>query len=568
MQFPKGTEDELSYLGKLFGGVGNITAQVVRKGLNQITLGDPTDYILQLVASAVAGGASYIEVWNEAQDFLIEFDGVPVGSKQLQNLYSNLQSTSLQLRKLALGLNSAFATEIDQVVVESWDGTSGCRLTLKAGDQKVDPLRAAPSPNPRTTMRLRFQERSKLRTVTKLVTRFSGTGLLPEGEALRNRCAHAGPVISVSKLKINQPVDLGPCLVWRYLCPETPIPSLELRVTKPRRGLVSERVSSGPFYAVLALGRPGPFKGFTCIAGGATLPAEETLRFSGASIVASAGSLESDLKHSRISPNSTYVNLLGILEQEMVLMALQLLDSLDTLSSEDKVEAAPILDDLATYLLEKHEHRHLEKVLRAVVEIRERCLPPGHQDLMNSRFRLADYLSEHDRQDEALPIYERLVPSIQSIAHNHLSKHRIDEAVNEFQRALELKMVISDPTSPALAKEFHDLGEICKENRHPAAEDLYRRALQIRELRVKDEPQPVIDTLYGLADTYRSRKLLAEAENLSRRALQMTEEIHGPNHPSLVPHLKLLAEILKGLGRYGECTDLDSRAMLLKYRRG
>lgn len=567
MQLPKGI-DELSYLGNLFGGVGNLTAQMVRKGLSSISLGDPTDYVLQLVASAVAGGASYIEVWNEGQDFLIEFDGVPVGSKQLQNLYSNLQSTSLQLRKLALGLNSAFATEIDQIVVESWDGTSGSRLTLRTGDQKVDPLRAAPSPNPRTAMRLRFQERSKLRTVTKFVTRFSGSGLLPEGEALRTRCAHAGPLISVSKLKINQPVDVGPCLIWRYLQPETPIPSLELRVVKPRRGLVSERTSSGPFYAVLALGRPGPLKGFTCIAGGATMPAEANLRFEGASVVASAGSLESDLKHERISANSTYINLLGILEQEMVLMALALLDALDTLSSEDKVEAAPIFDDLATYLLEKHEHRHLEKVLRAVVEIRERCLPPGHVDLMNSRYRLADYLTEQDRKAEALPIYERLVPSIQSIAHNHLQKHRIDEAVAEFSRALELKMVISDPTSPTLAKEFFDLAEICKENRHPAAEDLYRRALSIRELRVNEEPLLVIETLYGLADTYRSRKLLAEAENISRRALDMAEGLHGPNNPLLVPHLKLLAEILKGLGRYGECTDLDSRAMLLKYRRG
>jgi tetratricopeptide (TPR) repeat protein len=340
-----------------------------------------------------------------------------------------------------------------------------------------------------------------------------------------------------------------------------------LGLQRPRRGHSSERVSSGPFYAVLALGRPGAIKGLTCIAGGATLPAEETLRFSGASVVASAGGLESDLKHARISPNSTYVNLVGILEQEMVLMALQLADIVDGLSSEERVEAAPILDDLATYLLEKHEHRNLEKVLRTVMEIRERCLPPGHPDLMSSRFRLADFLSGHDRKEEAMPIYERLVPSIQSIAHNHLTKHRIEEAVAEFQRALELKMVISDPNDPALARQFHELAEVCKENRHPAAEDLYRRALAIRELRVAEEPQPVIDTLYGLADTYRSRKLLAEAEILSRRALEMAEQLVGANSPALVPHLKLLAEVLKGLGRYGECTDLDSRAMLLKYRR-
>src|SRR5471032_1988309 len=135
--------DEQSFLRRTLMGVGNKGVGLVRQALNSIKLNDPTDFSLQLVASAVAGGASFIAVHSDALDFALEYDGRPLTSQQLQDLFggTELFNVDLQIRKLALGLTAAFATGVDNVQVETWNGNTGVRLTLTNTSQNCQPIR-------------------------------------------------------------------------------------------------------------------------------------------------------------------------------------------------------------------------------------------------------------------------------------------------------------------------------------------------------------------------------------------------------------------------------------------
>ncbi|CAN0275875.1 unnamed protein product [Phaeothamnion confervicola] len=98
------------------------------------------------------------------------------------------------------------------------------------------------------------------------------------------------------------------------------------------------------------------------------------------------------------------------------------------------------------------------------------------------------------------------------------------------------------------------------------SEALFLRAVALQEKSPVD-PEQSMESLRELADRYRVNKQFSEAESTARKALALAESTMGAQDPGLIPYLKLMAEVLKTAGRYGESTDFESRAVLLRFKK-
>jgi len=70
----------------------------------------------------------------------------------------------------------------------------------------------------------------------------------------------------------------------------------------------------------------------------------------------------------------------------------------------------------------------------------------------------------------------------------------------------------------------------------------------------------LLSSLYSLASYYRSQKQYTKAELQYKKALQMKEELSGPDHRDVVTILEKYADLLREAKRYPEADNLASRA--------
>ncbi|HEU5199018.1 MAG TPA: tetratricopeptide repeat protein, partial [Ktedonobacterales bacterium] len=96
--------------------------------------------------------------------------------------------------------------------------------------------------------------------------------------------------------------------------------------------------------------------------------------------------------------------------------------------------------------------------------------------------------------------------------------------------------------------------------RHAEAEPLFQRALQIREQLLGPEHLEVAASLNGLADLYRERGKQAEAEPLFKRALDLRERLLKPEDVLVAISWTNLANLYQDQGRYAEAEPLYLRA--------
>src|SRR5262245_54125932 len=76
--------------------------------LRSYQLAEPVMYVLELVRAAVAGGATRIELYNDADDFMLTFDGDAPDADELARLLDFLLSDAEhRLRLVAIAVNTA-----------------------------------------------------------------------------------------------------------------------------------------------------------------------------------------------------------------------------------------------------------------------------------------------------------------------------------------------------------------------------------------------------------------------------------------------------------------------------
>ncbi|HEY0136767.1 MAG TPA: hypothetical protein VGB85_21945, partial [Nannocystis sp.] len=118
--------------------------QAIQK-LRQFALADPAAYILELIQSAVANGATWIEVVRDSETVTVAYIGGGIPESALGRLFDFLFASKDDpglgyLRELAIGVNALMVFEPEKIIIESGDGTLAgtSRMELLAGEDRLD----------------------------------------------------------------------------------------------------------------------------------------------------------------------------------------------------------------------------------------------------------------------------------------------------------------------------------------------------------------------------------------------------------------------------------------------
>ena len=135
------------------------------------------------------------------------------------------------------------------------------------------------------------------------------------------------------------------------------------------------------------------------------------------------------------------------------------------------------------------------------------------------------------------------------------------------------------PHAQCILASTKDLGE-CKEPRsrllyniarcfdifgkYAEAEAMNRQALQLKEQVLGPEHPSTLSSMNNLAVALRQQGKHAEAEAMHRQALQLKEQVLGPEHPSTLDSMNNLALALDSQGKYAEAETMQRQALQLK----
>lgn len=551
----------------LIQAVGRHSGQAARELLYQARAEDPSHFVLQLVAAGVACKASRIQVRNDELDLVVEFNGNVPSPQALADLYASFEKTSSdeRTRYLSLGLNSAFATGIGELQVDTWDGRSGLRLVLTPSSQSHQLLKMDPFGGQSWGLRVRCLQRSKFAALARAVK--SKDGGPPECQAVRERCSWAGPEIIVDRVPVNEELSAGRVLAWTWMEPQPPMPHLGFQIARPRLGLEISDPPPVPFYALMCLGAQGfDWSGLRAIVNGVTLPPLNALQFRDVSVVLSAPELEPDVNFTALRSTPFLEKVVEVLNTLSARLAQELMQRREQIGFDQAELGARIFEDLSRYYQRQGHQEDSLQALGACLELREQALGATHPDLVDGWTQLLELNRKVGNNDAVRPIQQRLIPLLRAAGENHLRKHRVADATNLLKRALELEEQLPEPPAD-LAVRYHELAVLVKENRLHGAEELFQKALSLQQNSPEASPETTLKSYYELADRHRANRKLAEAEVQGRKALELAEKVHGSESKELVPYLKLLAEILKAANRYSDATDYESRAMTLRFKR-
>jgi tetratricopeptide (TPR) repeat protein len=104
---------------------------------------------------------------------------------------------------------------------------------------------------------------------------------------------------------------------------------------------------------------------------------------------------------------------------------------------------------------------------------------------------------------------------------------------------------------------------LCLLGDYAGAQPAYQRALTITEQVLGPDHPDTATSLNNLALLYEAQGRYGEAEPLYQRALALSERLLGPEHPNVATNLHNLAGLYRAQGRYGEAEPLYQRALTL-----
>lgn len=297
-------------------GVFTISTERAQEKLSQFALPHPRLYVLNLVASAVSGGARGIELTFRPGHTVMRYDGKALSLQELSGLWNLLlhpeQPTG---HELAVGLNAARALSPVELYVESRGADGGYRL-----DVEGDLLRVVPLPPdelaPSLPHCVGVKESSWRRPWLWVVG-------IPERVFVRKKASWAPLQLTVDGARLPNSVEVGDspkCAAWLRLGSG----EVRLNAVRPEPSWAPYCVNFEPKLAetfqdgVLALSLPQEAKaeGLTLVVNGIvfTRP-QELLGCPLASGVVVANALRKNLSHDDLTEDETYRELVEALQR-------------------------------------------------------------------------------------------------------------------------------------------------------------------------------------------------------------------------------------------------------------
>ncbi len=255
--------------------------------------------------------------------------------------------------------------------------------------------------------------------------------------------------------------------------------------------------------------------------------------------------------------------------------AVKIAEGAEQMSSLDR---AMVFAGAADFHKQQKRYEEAERLLRRAVEVAA-GLPPGQTSLrLQVRANLAELLRQEGKEDEA----ERLLAEPAPASNTAQANPDSTDAENDSLRARQYKeqgklreaevfyrhAISAFERVPAaefsLAGDLDQLADIYhSEKRDVEAEELYRRALSIREKSLSPETvlnARVMSYPFALQNFLRDQGRLSEIEPVYQLALAIQEQYLGPNDYSISQTLQMLAAVYREEGK--------SEAALALCRRG
>ena len=125
-------------------GFFTVAAKKAKAKLSEYALPDPFYYSLELIQSAVALGASVIDITTDEMFFIIAFQGKSFTKDDLAHMFDYLLVTEQEdhfraRRRLAIGLAAALSLYESKVIVETGDGTLDGSHRFELSNIHADP---------------------------------------------------------------------------------------------------------------------------------------------------------------------------------------------------------------------------------------------------------------------------------------------------------------------------------------------------------------------------------------------------------------------------------------------
>lgn len=201
-------------------------------------------------------------------------------------------------------------------------------------------------------------------------------------------------------------------------------------------------------------------------------------------------------------------------------------------------------------LSERHlnTHRFCEALYRRALDIREASFGANSPQLAATCSNLAVLLQHSEPK---------------------LPQH-VDEAEKLLNRGLQIRRDVFGDEHSETAASYHLLGTLMFYHREEleVAERLYQRALQLRVKYYSRMSDRAGQTLFNLANLYKSKGEEVRAEELYVECLEIREKILGGHHVDSIKTAKKLASLYESLGRTEERKRLQRRIDDWKRRDG
>jgi hypothetical protein len=173
--------------------------------LQKFQLADPHRYVLQFIQTAHLLGAEWIEIYIDADEVELHFDGEPLRDEELESIHAaafqkRRGDRARALRHLAIGLTTAREVDPERIVVQSARvGDSGVRLTIDELGESA--LESGGGPTEGTT-RIYLKEAYRDHHLVEFFKKF--TGDLVEEKLVREQCRFARVDIELNGERVDQ----------------------------------------------------------------------------------------------------------------------------------------------------------------------------------------------------------------------------------------------------------------------------------------------------------------------------------------------------------------------------
>ena len=134
-----------------------------------------------------------------------------------------------------------------------------------------------------------------------------------------------------------------------------------------------------------------------------------------------------------------------------------------------------------------------------------------------------------------------------------------------YKKALEIRERILGEEHPDTATSYNNLGVVyARQGEYKKAEELYKKALEIRE-RILGEEHPDTATSYNnLGVVYARQGEYKKAEELYKKALEIRERILGEEHPDTATSYNNLGVVYARQGEYKKAKELYKKALEIR----